>query len=348
MARITIADIARRAGVSTAAVSYALNGRPGVSDATREQVLEIAAELGWAPSSAARSLSGAHTETVGLVLARAPETLGFESFYMQFVAGIESVLSERDYGLLLQVAPDIDAELRTYRKWRAARRVDGIVMVDPRVPDPRLDLLVGPDTLPAVVVGDPSLSGGLTSVYTDDAAAMRSCVEYLAGLGHTTVGHVTGTPEFGHTHIRDEAFAREAAARSMTTEVRHADYTPAAGASATRDLLVRGEVTAIVYDNDAMAFAGLGAAHEAGVRVPDGVSLVAWDDSPVCRAAYPQLTALSHDVAGYGAHVARRLFEVMAGERPASYRDSTPVLQVRGSTAPPAVDGRPARRARVR
>ncbi|GAB4084791.1 LacI family DNA-binding transcriptional regulator [Myceligenerans cantabricum] len=336
MARITIADIARHAGVSTAAVSYALNGRPGVSDATREQVLEIAAELGWAPSSAARSLSGAYTETIGLVLARAPETLGFESFYMQFVAGIESVLSERDYGLLLQVAPDIDAELRTYRKWRAARRVDGIVMVDPRVPDPRLDLFVGQDVLPAVVVGDPSLSGGLTSVYTDDAAAMRSCVRYLAGLGHTAVGHVTGTPEFGHTHIRDEAFAREAAARSMTAEVRRADYTPDAGAAATRDLLSRSEVTAIVYDNDAMALAGLGAAHEAGVRVPDDVSLVAWDDSPVCRAAYPQLTALGHDVAGYGAHVARRLFERMAGEPSASYRDSTPELQIRGSTAPPA------------
>lgn len=337
MARITIADIARRAGVSTAAVSYALNGRPGVSDTTREQVLQIAAELGWAPSSAARSLSGAYTETVGLVLARAPETLGFESFYMQFVAGIESVLSERDYGLLLQVAPDLPAELRTYRKWRAARRVDGVVMVDPRVPDPRLDLLVAPDALPAVVVGDPSLSGGLTSVYTDDAAAMRSCVAYLAELGHTRVGHVTGTPEFGHTHIRDEAFRREAAARSLATEVRRADYTPDAGAAATRDLLSPGGVTAIVYDNDAMALAGLGAAHEAGVRVPEDVSLVAWDDSPVCRAAYPQLTALSHDVAGYGAHVARRLFERMAGQGPASYRDSTPALRVRGSTAPPAL-----------
>ncbi|GAA1875825.1 LacI family DNA-binding transcriptional regulator [Myceligenerans crystallogenes] len=344
MARITIADIARRAGVSTAAVSYALNGRPGVSDTTRELVLQIAAELGWAPSSAARSLSGAYTETVGLVLARAPETLGFESFYMQFVAGIESELAARDYGLLLQVAPDVDAELRTYRKWRAARRVDGIVMVDPRVPDPRLDLLVGEDALPAVVVGDPSLSGGLTSVYTDDAAAVRSCVAYLAELGHRAVAHVTGPAEFGHTHIRDDAFAREAAARGLTVEVRRTDYTPEAGVTATRDLLARdrgapGGVTAVVYDSDATAFAGLGVAAELGLRVPDDVSLVAWDDSPLCRAAFPQLTALSHDVAKYGAHVARRLFERMAGEPAASYRDQTPELRIRASTAPPALAG---------
>lgn len=335
MARITIADIAQRAGVSTAAVSYALNGRPGVSETTREQVLRIAAELGWAPSSAARSLSGAHTETIGLVLARAPETLGFESFYMQFVAGIESVLSERDYGLLLQVAPDIDAEVRTYRKWRAARRVDGIVMVDPRVPDPRLDLLVGPDALPAVVVGDPSLSGGLPSVYTDDAEAMRICVDYLARIGHRAVGRVTGPAEFGHTHIRDEAFSRSAADRGIVARVHRTDYTPDAGVSATRDLLHSGQVTAIVYDNDAMAFAGLGVAAELGVRVPTDVSLVAWDDSPLCRASFPQLTALSHDVAGYGAHVARRLFDRMAGGPASSFRDSTPELQVRGSTAPP-------------
>jgi DNA-binding LacI/PurR family transcriptional regulator len=164
---------------------------------------------------------------------------------------------------------------------------------------------------------------------------MRSCVQYLAGLGHTAIGHVTGTREFGHTRIRGEAFASEAAARSVRTAVRHADFSPDSGAAATRDLLARGLVTAIVYDSDAMALAGLGAAHEAGVRVPDDVSLVAWDDSSVCRAAYPQLTALSHDVASYGAHVARRLFGRMAGEPPASYRDSTPELVVRGSTAPP-------------
>jgi DNA-binding LacI/PurR family transcriptional regulator len=335
MARITISDIARRAGVSTGAVSYALNDRPGVSAQTRERILAIAAELGWQPSQAARALSGARSETIGLILARAPETLGIESFYMQFVAGIEQVLSEHSYGLLLQVVSDTDEEIVAHRRWRAARRVDGVVVVDPRDSDPRLPLLTGPDALPAVVVGDPSLAGGVTSVWTDDGAALRECVRYLSGLGHRRIGRVSGTEAFGHTHIRDVAFADEVEATGRVGVVQRAEFTPETGAAATRALLTGPDpVTAIVFDNDVMALAGLGVVHELGLRVPQDVSLVAWDDSPLCEAAFPRLTALSHDVISYGAHVARRLFDRMAGAEPASYLDATPVLRVRGSTGP--------------
>lgn len=335
MARITIADIADRAGVSTGAVSYALNDRPGVSARTRERILEIAAEMGWQPSQAARSLSGARAETIGLILARAPETLGFESFYMQFVAGLEQVLSERSYGLLLQVVPDIDAEVAAHRRWRAARRVDGVVVVDPRRDDPRLPLLTDAAALPAVVVGDPSLAGGATAVWTDDAAALRECVRYLSGLGHRRIGRVSGTEAFGHTHIRDLAFLDEARRRQVGSRVERADFTPEAGAAATRMLLTADRpVSAVVFDNDVMALAGLGVAHELGLRVPQDVSLVAWDDSPLCEAAFPQLTALSHDVISYGAHVARRLFERIEGAPHGNFLDATPVLRVRGSTGP--------------
>ncbi|MCF4120218.1 LacI family transcriptional regulator [Antribacter sp. KLBMP9083] len=336
MTRITIADIARRAGVSTGAVSYALNGRPGVSEATRERILGIATELGWAPSSAARSLSGARTETVGLVLARDPSTLGFESFYMQFVAGIESELAARDYGLLLQVAPDLEAELRTYRKWRAARRVDGIVTVDPRVDDPRVAMLAEDGALPTVVVGDPSLARGLTNVWTDDAAATRESLRHLRGLGHRDVARVSGVRSFGHTWIRDQAFREESARLGVRARVLPTDYSPDQGAAATRALLADDPApTAIVYDNDVMALAGLGVAASMGLRVPGDLSIVAWDDSPLCRATFPQLTALSHDVVGFGAHVARRLFDRMAGVLGGSFLDSTPTLRLRGTTGHP-------------
>lgn len=334
MARVTIADIARKAGVSTGAVSYALNNRPGVSEETRARILRIAAEMGWAPSAAARSLSGARTETVGLVLARHPSTLGVESFYMQFIAGIESVLSERGYALLLQVVPDTDTEIRTYRQWRAARRVDGVIMVDPRPDDPRVALLSEPDQLPAVVVGDPSLTGPLTSVWTDDGAAMRECVRYLHAMGHRHIARIGGMAHFGHTTIRDVAFKEECALVGVAGVTAETDYTPAAGASATRALLLAADrPTAFVYDNDVMALAGMGVAREMGVVVPDDVSLIAWDDSPLCEATFPRLTALSHDVTSYGAHTARRLFARMEGAEPGAFLDSTPTLRPRGTTA---------------
>lgn len=335
MARITIADIARHAGVSTGAVSYALNDRPGVSEQTRARILKVADDLGWAPSAAARSLSGARSEAIALVLARDPGMLGVESFYMQFLAGVESELAKRSYALLLQVVPDLESEVRTYRRWRAARRVDGVVMVDPRSSDPRIPLFQADGALPVVVVGDPSLAGGLTSVWTDDAGALRECVRHLRRAGHRRVARVGGLAEFGHTAIRDEAFTTETARLAMEGRVVGTDYSAAQGGGATRQLLT-GDAppTAIVYDNDVMALAGLGVAAELGVKVPADLSLVAWDDSPLCEATYPQLSALSHDVTSYGAHVTRRLFEVMDGAAPGAYLDSTPVLRLRGTTAP--------------
>lgn len=340
MARVTIREIARRSGVSKGAVSYALNGQPGVSAATRARVLKVAAELNWVPNSAARMLSGARTDTFGLVLARDPATLGYEPFYMEFIAGIESVLSTRSYALLLQVVPDVRTELETYRTWASQRRVDAVIVVDLRVGDPRVPALAELD-LPAVVVGDPSLAGELACVWTDDAAGVRQAVDALAALGHRRLGRVAGLPELGHVRIRDEAFAAAAAAAGVEVGTVHTDFSGDGGADATRVLLARDPApTALVYDNDLMAVAGLSAITGAGLSVPADVTVVAWDDSTLCRVTHPPLTAMGHDVVAYGAAVAQRLFGLLAGEVAAADLAATPALRVRGSSAAPPDDSR--------
>jgi DNA-binding LacI/PurR family transcriptional regulator len=122
----------------------------------------------------------------------------------------------------------------------------------------------------------------------------------------------------------------------MEGVVARTDYTPGEGAAVTRALLTGGGVrpTAFLYDNDVMALAGLGVANELGLGVPSDVSIVAWDDSPLCLATYPRLSALSHDVTGFGAHVARRLFDRLDGRPAGSFIDSTPALRLRGTTGP--------------
>ena len=109
--RVTIRDIAERAGVSKGAVSYALNGLPGVSDDTRERILSIADELGWYPNRAARALSAARADACGLVLARPARTLALEPFFMEFIAGVEVELSSRSVALTLQLVEDIRDEI---------------------------------------------------------------------------------------------------------------------------------------------------------------------------------------------------------------------------------------------
>jgi DNA-binding LacI/PurR family transcriptional regulator len=285
--RPTIADIAREAGVSKGAVSYALNDRPGVSDQTRARILAIAERLGFQASAAARALAGAPAKVVGLALRRPASTLGVEPFFMELISGLEAELSTRSYALLLQLVPEDDpaAEIEVYRQWWIEGRVDGVLLCDVRADDPR----------------------------------------------------VAAVSELAHTTARSRAFA-EACARLGVTEATTVctDYTGQAGADRTRELLRRpSRPTAIVYDNDIMAIAGLAAARELGFAVPAELSIVAWDDSPVCGLVHPPLTALTRDIVAYGANAARLLLAVIAGEPVRSRLDEPAHLIARASTAPP-------------
>ncbi|OEJ34052.1 LacI family DNA-binding transcriptional regulator [Streptomyces subrutilus] len=340
--RPTIKDIARRAGVSQSAVSFALNGRPGVSDDTRARIRRVAEELGWQANSAARALSGERSGAVGLVLARPAHTLGVESFFLQLVSGIQEVLSAARTALLFQVVEDIDAECAVYRRWWAERRVDGVLVVDPRTRDPRPALL-GELALPAVMVGEGNPSraeAAVSSVRADDAGAMTRILDHLHGLGHRRIVHIAGLPDLAHTARRIEALRTEAARRGLGPDrVRSVvtDYSDAEGAAATRRVLAEPEPpTALVYDNDVMAVAGIAVAAELGIAVPGRLSLVAWDDSALCRVTHPRLTALVRDTAGFGRLAAQELLAVLAGRPPAVRTSEQPRLEPRESTAPPA------------
>ncbi|MFJ4846993.1 MULTISPECIES: LacI family DNA-binding transcriptional regulator [unclassified Streptomyces] len=337
--RPTMKDIARRAGVSESAVSFALNDRPGVSDATRRRVRAVAEQLGWRASTAARALSGEGAATVGLVLARPANTLGLESFFLQLVSGLQEVLSARQLGLLFRVVEDGTEECAVYRRWWAEQRVDGVVVVDPHAGDPRPELL---DSLglPAVVIGTTPDGAaehpGISTVWADDTAAMAAIARHLHALGHRRVVHVAGLPHLAHTARRIASLRAEAArlgltaARSVTT-----DYSGDQGAEVTHRVLAGADPpTAIVYDNDVMAVAGAAVAARRGLSVPGDLSLVAFDDSPLCRATHPPLTALVRDTPGVGRHAAGELLALLDGGSARRSQVPTPTLCPRGSTGP--------------
>ncbi|KOV61797.1 LacI family DNA-binding transcriptional regulator [Streptomyces sp. MMG1121] len=330
-------DIARRAGVSESAVSFALNDRPGVSESTRARVRRVAEQLGWRPSTAARALSGEGAATVGFVLARPAHTLGVDSFFLQLVSGIQEMLAERHLGLLFQVAEDVADECAVYRRWWAEHRVDGVLVVDPRAEDPRPGLLdeLG---LPAVVIGGaPDVRHpGLSTVWADDAGAMASVVDELTALGHRRIVHIAGLPGLAHTQRRIATLRAEAERRGLT-EVRSVttDYSDTEGAAVTRRVLGGSpapSATALIYDNDVMAVAGLAAAAELGFRVPQDVSVVSWEDSALCRMVTPRLSALSRDSAEFGRTAARELLALLDGAAARSVGVPVPRLTGRGST----------------
>jgi DNA-binding LacI/PurR family transcriptional regulator len=337
--RPTIADIAREAGVSKGAVSYALNGQPGVSEATRERILAIAARVGFRANTAARALAGAPAKVVGMTLQRPASALGVEPFFMELVSGLEAELSAHAYALLLQMVPDDrdDSETAIYRQWWNERRVDGVLLCDVRVRDPRV-AAVHEMGLPAVVVGPPTAGGPLPSIWSDDAVSMTDAVEYLGRLGHRRIAHVAGIRELAHTQTRTEAFVATCARLGLDPhETTWTDYGGEDGARATRQLLAaEAPPTAVIFDNDIMAVAGLSAAQELGREVPGDLSIVAWDDSPICPLVHPSLTALSRDISAYGRHAAQLLLAAIAGEEAKNVNDEPAHLTVRGSTGPPA------------
>ena len=333
--RTTIRDIAERAGVSKGAVSYALNGRPGVSDDTRRRILEIAEELGWYPNRAARALSAARADTLGLVLARPAATLALEPFFMGFIAGVETRLSPRSVGLTLQLVSDVEAEIEVYRRWFGEHRVDGVFLVDIRVDDPRVAAL-GELGLPAVVIGGPLGDTGLPAIWHDEGAAVEEAVRYLVALGHRRIGRVAGNRDFVHTRERSAAFAAVTSSLGVGGDVLYTDYTAESGGRATRHLLSAPEPpTAILFDSDLLAVTGLGVAQQMGFSVPGDLSLIGWDDSLISRVVHPPLTAITRDIEAYGSTAAGHLLAVADGAPVGDVEVARGELTPRGSTAPP-------------
>jgi len=329
MKRPTITDIAREAGVSKGAVSYALNGRPGVSEATRRRITEIARELGWAPSSTARALSGGRAGVIGLVLDRPPDVLGVEPFLTALLDGIDPA------SLLLQVVPGLDAELAAYRRWRGERKVDGVLLPGPGCAGDRIGELVRIG-LPAVVLGGPLGRPDVPAVWVDDAAAAGDVLGYLAALGHRRVVRIAGPAAFAHPRARADAVAAAADRLGLPAErTVHTGHSGEAGPGAIQRVLAQPRPpTALLCDTDALAVAALVTARELGLAVPGDVSVVSWDDSPLCRLVRPALSAVRRPLAELGGLAASVLAELLAGEQVGDVCASRPALVTRGSTGP--------------
>lgn len=208
-----------------------------------------------------------------------------------------------------------EQEQGVYRRLTAQKQVDGVLLTDLRRDDPRPALLreLG---LPAVVVGQPEWGGGLPAVSPDDEPAYTAAVRHLAELGHRLIAHAEGPQELLHAHRRRTAW--EQTLRELgppEAPELPGGFTPEGGAQATRQLLGSAKPpTAIVYGNDLAAMAGLSVAQKlgVGVRVPDQLSLVGYDDAPLTRYSYPPLASARADARGWGEAAAHVLDAVVA------------------------------------
>lgn len=320
--------------MSTGAVSYALNGKSGVSDTTRTRVLDVAAELGWKPRPGVQRRGRRGPSDVGLVIGRPGGALDEQTLFSQLIAGVEAELAGTGRGLLLATADHPEQEISIHRRWHAEGQIGGVILTDLREHDERLPA-IDKMGLPAVVLGPPEFSSDMPSVWVDDTPAVDEALDYLTLLGHRRIARVAGPGSLVQTQLRSDAFVRAARRLALPEVVTlHTNFSSEEGARATRRLLAGGSdtPTAIVYDNDTMAAAAVNVSREMNIRLAKSLSIIAWHDSPLCWLGNPTLTAINRRVAEQGAQSVRLLDRLLAGERPVGIRLDAPVLMPRSST----------------
>ena len=324
MPEATIRDVARRAQLSVATVSRALNGFDNVSELARERVAEAVRELGYVPHAGARSLSLSRTNAIGVVL---PDLHG--EFFSEIVRGMDREASRRGYLLLLSNLHG--------RKQQAANallamrgRVDGMLVMAPQLSEAELSEAL-PARLPALLINTRALDGGRPSIHLDNAAGTRAVVEHLAALGRKRLVHIAGPDGNIDAQERADAFRAACAAEGVAGEIVAGDFSEDSGTAAVQELLKRGEAfDGIFAGNDNMAMGALQALRSAGLDVPGDVAVAGFDDIPLAR--HLGITTVRVRIAELGERALDRLIALIGGSDGGGDELHAPELVVRSTT----------------
>lgn len=329
----TIRDVAARAQVSVASVSRVLTGAEAVTEPTRQRVLEAVAALAYVPHSGARSLSTSRTDTVGVVL---PDLFG--EFFSELIRGMD--IAARACGLHLIVSSSHDDAAEAAAAIRSMRgRVDGLIVLSPHLD--AADLAANlTRRLPVLLMNGAANDAGRPSMVVDNSGGATAAVSYLIELGHQRILHISGPSGNLEACDRKAGYLQAMAAAGLEPEVVAGDFTQASGHTAVTQMLrTMSAPQAIFASNDMMAIGALLALQEAGLRCPEDVAVVGFDDVPIASLVRPALSTMRIDIAETGRRAMERLVGLIAASSdPTALQDSAcevvqPRLIVRQSSA---------------
>lgn len=334
---VTLAQVAAVAGVSVMTVSNVVNDKPGASEATRRRVKKVMRTLGYTPNLAARSLKGSRTGAIGVVM-----MLDLANDYaMEILRGVADEIAEHEEDLLISVAhprPGRDFEGTDVL---SQGLVDGLILVAPRLGPLTLQHLAARKA-PFLILDPQELDVAAPRVVADNYSGARAGTEHLIGLGHTDIACITGEVEFDSSAERRRGFTEAmtlAGLRVQEEWIRDCDFSISAGAAVTRSLLTAGSrrPTAIFAAADSIASGALQAAQEQGLRVPEDISIVGFDDLPLAARTDPPLTTVRQPLQEMGRLALQRIIAAVNGPALAAEAIVVPArLVLRASTAAPA------------
>ncbi|MVN87742.1 LacI family DNA-binding transcriptional regulator [Deinococcus sp. HMF7620] len=327
---VTLAHVAREAGVSPSTVSRILNGTANVTPEKRVRVEAVIARLNFRPNPQAQALAGGRSLSIGVITPSLHST-----FYGEALAGIEAALDDTPYHPLV-----ISGQWRTEREQEAldvllARRVDAVILLGGILDDEILQHVAR--RVPLIAVGREVRGLSECCIVLDNAAGMRLVAKHLLSLGHRQFAYISGAERQSDALERRHAFLGTLQAAGLTVPdglIQVGNYTEDGGRLAAQRLLDTGlPFTALACANDQMALGARLTLYRAGLRVPEDVSLTGFDDVVTSSLMTPPLTTVRQAIYDIGTVAAREALNLLAGQ-PVNRQLFTPELVVRDSTAP--------------
>lgn len=311
-------DVARAAGVSQAVVSHVINQTDkAIPPETRQRVLDAIEKLGYTPNKAARSLRGQKSYAIACIIPDITNT-----FFPAFIRGIQQVADQHQYDLIIYDSQNSAEKERRYLCSLDGGHVDGAVMLlFYRDPETITKLLEKGLHLVSLEAGARSQNGqGHDMVYVDNQAAAKAAVDYLIGRGHTRIGILAGTKGTPPQRSRLAGYKQAIVDHDLEFEqafIRCGDYTEMGGYAEMDSILVQAELPSAVFAaNDLMAIGAMQAVQQAGLRVPQDIAIMGFDDIPAARLMNPPLTTVTQFQEEIGRQAAELLFERIDGHAP--------------------------------
>jgi LacI family transcriptional regulator len=292
--KLTIDDIAKLAGVSKATVSYVINDKPGVSQDLRCKIKKIIEDCNYVPNSAARGLAGEKTHFIGLVI---PDVS--DMFYANIIRGVEKTSNKYNYLLNLYTTHGEEEKEQRVIKLINSNMVDGLIIMAYYIKDNFIDFLKN-EGIPFVFIDYPTKDEEIYSVVVDNESGAFEATEYLISLGHQKIAFLEGHEAAWDSRARFMGFLKALTANSIEFNpllVEKGNFTREGGYKATKKLLEKGEeFTAIFASNDQMAIGAVRAIKEKGLKIPDNISIIGFDNIEASSIIDPPLTTVMQPI----------------------------------------------------
>ncbi|MDN7676451.1 LacI family DNA-binding transcriptional regulator [Burkholderia oklahomensis] len=321
MSRVTSIQVAKLAGVSRTTVSFVLNGvtSMGISEETRERVLTAARQLGYVPNAMARSLASGSTKTIALLMPHGEHIhVDVDAYLPRFLAGLSAACHANGYKVIIEPVKKSHRP-GAFLDLVDSGRIDGLVVLNPRkLDDDHLHELAR-NGFPLVVFGSNlTISPPMCAIGVDNQSAAQQATEHLLNLGHERIAHIGfASNDCQVVQNRLDGFRRALEARGLDTRpewIAFADYNAQSGYEAMQKMLSRSSLmTALFAGNDTIAFGAMAAIRDAGLRIPEDLAVVGYDDIPLAAFAMPPLTTVRTEPFKEGNDAATMLLELIAG-----------------------------------